>query len=265
MTPMMEEVTRQPPDFSGLRKYYASPGATPERALGRLVAAWPPTVVFTSMGSSLFAAYPAQTFLLSQGIRAVAWETADLLHFHLKSLGSDTLLAVALQSGETVEIVHLLQRLPRNVPVLSVLNERESTLARGGDLLLLPMMAGLQISVCTQTYTCSVAVLMYVAFALARHPHRALSQALKQAIEEEERILERREVLTAPNAELLGYPPYAALLAHGANLSSVYQRARMFKEEVRVGREAITAAQFGYGPIEIIDPAHRYVIFARRG
>jgi glucosamine--fructose-6-phosphate aminotransferase (isomerizing) len=39
----------------------------------------------------------------------------------------------------------------------------------------------------------------------------------------------------------------------------------MFKEVVRIGAEPLSAAQFRHGPVEIIDPAHRYVIFARQG
>jgi fructoselysine-6-P-deglycase FrlB-like protein len=56
MTMMMEEIAQQPAALLGLRKYYASPGAIPLRRLRKLVAHWPPTVVFTGMGSSLFAA-----------------------------------------------------------------------------------------------------------------------------------------------------------------------------------------------------------------
>ena len=32
-----------------------------------------------------------------------------------------------------------------------------------------------------------------------------------------------------------------------------------------MGAEAISAAQFRHGPIEIVSPLHRYVIFARQG
>jgi glucosamine--fructose-6-phosphate aminotransferase (isomerizing) len=105
MTKLMEEIYQQPAALSGLRKYYSSPGVIPAKALRKLVSDWPPTVVFTGMGSSLFAAYPAQAYLSSLGIRSVVWETAELLHHHLKFLGPDTLLVVVSQSGETVEVL----------------------------------------------------------------------------------------------------------------------------------------------------------------
>ena len=60
---MISEVSQQPTVLAGVRKYYASLGAIPIKTIHRLVTHWPPTVVFTGMGSSLFAAYPAQAFL----------------------------------------------------------------------------------------------------------------------------------------------------------------------------------------------------------
>lgn len=264
MTHLMEEIYQQPAALSGLRKYYTSPGAIPTKALRRLVSAWPPTVVFTGMGSSLFAAYPAQVFLSSLGIRSLVWETAELLHFHQKCLGPDTLLVAVSQSGETVEILRLLEALPAQAKVVALANVENSTLARRGSLLL-PMMAGRQTTVSTKTYTCAVAVLMYLAYALAGKPPHGLTQALMEAIEEIEKLLDRAEVLIPPAAEFFGQPPYVALLARGADLASAYQGALMFKEVMRLGAEPLSAGQFRHGPVEIINSAHRYIIFARQG
>ncbi len=263
MSEMMSEVSQQPTVLAGVRKYYASLGAIPIKTLRTLVTRWPPTVVFTGMGSSLFAAYPAQAFLTSVGIRAIVWETAELLHHHMKFLGPDTLLVAVSQSGETVEITHLLGRLPAPAGLVAVSNAETSILAKRGSLLL-PMMAGRQGSVSTKTYMCAAAVLMYLAFAIARKSERPLANALSRAIEAQENILERREVLIPPVVEFFDHPTYAALMARGADLASAHQGALMLKEVPRVGAEAISAAQFRHGPMEIIHPAHRYIIFARR-
>src|SRR5690348_11169262 len=122
MADLFDEISQQPAALSGLRKFYASPGAIPSKGLRGLTESWPPTVVFTGMGASLYAAYPAQAYLTEQGVRALVWETAELLHHHLKVLGPDTLLVVVSQSGETVEIVELLKNLPAKARVLAVTN-----------------------------------------------------------------------------------------------------------------------------------------------
>ena len=263
MTTMLEEVFQQPAALSGLRKYYSSPGAIPARGIRKLARRWPPVVVFTGMGSSLFAAYPAQAYLTGLGIRALVWETAELLHHHLRFLGPDTLLVAVSQSGETVEITRLLDRLPKKMCVLGVVNVEASTLARRSALML-PMMAGQQSTVSTKTYMCSVAVLMYLAVAIAGESVQALTRALMGSIEAQERILDDAEAITAPTVEFFDDPAYTALMSRGPDLATVYQGALTLKEVVRIGAEAISAAQFRHGPIEIVNPAHRYLIFARQ-
>jgi glutamine---fructose-6-phosphate transaminase (isomerizing) len=262
MTSLMEEILQQPNALSGVRKYYASPGAIPLNMGRKLGISRGTVVVFTGMGSSLHAAYPAQAYLTAMGYRALVWEAAELLHHHLKVLTPHTLLVVVSQSGETVEVTRLLEVLPRKINVVAVTNVEGSPLAKAGKLLL-PMMAGVQAAVSTKTYTCAVAVLMYLAFAIAGEAHRPLSQALIHAVDAQERILERHDDLMLPTLEFFNHPPYVALLSRGADLASVFQGALMLKEVARLAAEPMSAAQFRHGPIEIIDPSHCYIIFAR--
>ncbi|MGO8789476.1 MAG: SIS domain-containing protein [Terriglobia bacterium] len=264
MTDLLEEISQQPAALSGLRKFYASPGAIPTKGLRSLAPHWPPTVVFTGMGSSLFAAYPAQAYLTEQGVRALVWETAELVHHHLKVLRPDTLLVVVSQSGETAEVLRLLDSLPTKAGVLAVTNVEASPLAKRTNLLL-PLMAGEQIAVSTKTYTCSVAVLMYLAFAIAGKAPSSLTQEVMRAVEAQDDILDRREDLIPPIVEFFNSPPYVALMSRGADLATAYQGALMLKEVVRVAAEPISAAQFRHGPIEIVSPHHRYILFARQG
>jgi glucosamine--fructose-6-phosphate aminotransferase (isomerizing) len=264
MTTLLEEISQQPAALTALRKYYSSPGAIPTKALRALVRHWPPTVVFTGMGSSLYAAYPAQAYLSEQGIRAVLWETAELVHHHMKALRPDTLLVIVSQSGETVEALRLLEQLPSTVRVLAVANVEASPLAKQAKLTL-PMMAGGQEAVSTKTYLCSVAVLMYLAFAIAGKPPRPLTQEVLRAAEAVERILDRHEVLIPPLLEFLNHPPYVTLMSRGPDLATVFQGALMLKEVVRLAAEPTSAAQFRHGPIEIVSPSHRYILVARQG
>ncbi len=262
MTPLLEEIMQQPDALSGVRKYYASTGAIPLNISKQLGISRDTLVVFTGMGSSLHAAYPAQAYLTARGYRAIVWEAAELLHHHLKVLTADTLLVAVSQSGETVEVIALLEALPKKIKVIAVTNVESSRLAKEGKVLL-PMMAGLQETVSTKTYTCAVAVLMYLAFSIAGDAHRPLTQALLHAVDAQEKILERHDDLMLPTLEFFNNPPYVALLSRGADMASAYQGALMLKEVARLAAEAITAAQFRHGPIEIVNPSHCYIIFAR--
>jgi len=262
MTPLMEEILQQPAALANVRKYYASPGAISRNALKKLGVSRQTTILFTGMGSSLHAAYPAQAYLTAMGYRALVWETAELVHHHLKVLTPDTLLVVVSQSGETAEVARLLEVLPVKMSILAVTNMERSLLAQRADLML-PMMAGVQATVSTKTYTCAVAVLMYLAFAIAGEHHRPLSQALKSAIEAQEKILDRHDVLMRPTLQFFNHPTYVALLSRGADLASAYQGALMLKEVARLAAEPMSAAQFRHGPIEIVNPSHCYVLFIR--
>jgi len=263
MTTLMAEITQQPAVLSGLRKFYTSPGAIPSKALRAMVKRWPPTVVITGMGSSMYAAYPAQAYLNSRGIRALIWETGELVDQHRKFLGADILLVVVSQSGETAEVLRLLSALPKKEGLVAVCNTETSALARRASLLL-PMMAGRPAPVGTKTYACAVAVLMYLALAIARKATQPLTQALMQAIEAQEKIIDRYDELIPPTVEFFNNPHYVALLSRGTELASAYQGALLFKEVAKMGAEPMSAAQFRHGPMEIIAPAHRYIIISRQ-
>ena len=263
MTTLMAEIAQQPAVLSGLRKFYTSPGAIPSKALRAMVKRWPPTVVITGMGSSMYAAYPAQAYLNSRGIRALIWETGELVDQHRKFLGADILLVVVSQSGETAEVLRLLSALPKKEGLVAVCNTETSALARRASLLL-PMMAGRPAPVGTKTYACAVAVLMYLALAIARKATQPLTQALMQAIEAQEKIIDRYDELIPPTVEFFNNPHYVALLSRGTELASAYQGALLFKEVAKMGAEPMSAAQFRHGPMEIIAPAHRYIIISRQ-
>ena len=262
MSSLRDEIWQQPVALAAVRKYYTSPGAIPDKVLSKLAPRDLAAVIFTGMGSSLHAALPAQAYLTQRGIRALVWETAELLHHHLKVLKPDTLVVAISQSGETGEITQLLENLPAEVGLVAVTNVEKSTLARRAGLLL-PLLAGSQSSVSTKTYMCSVATLMYLAFAIAGEAHRPLTEALIHAIEAQEQVLDRHGALLPPTLEFFGHPPYVALMSRGADLASAYQGALMLKEVARLAAEPMSAAQFRHGPIEIVNPAHRYIIFAR--
>ena len=51
------------------------------------------------------------------------------MHHHLKVLLPDTLLVIVSQSGETAEVLRLLEKLPAKAHVLAVTNVEASTLA----------------------------------------------------------------------------------------------------------------------------------------
>src|SRR5207344_212849 len=67
--------------------------------------------VFTGMGSSYDACYPAVNELARRGIVAGHVDAAELVHFRSPALPSASLLVVVSQSGESAEVVRLVESL----------------------------------------------------------------------------------------------------------------------------------------------------------
>jgi len=263
MSAMMDEMLQQPAALRTLLDFYMKPDAIPRRQLRQLVSKWPPTVVFTGMASSTSAAYSAQVFLNSRGIRAVIWETADLLHYHLGFLGKDTLLVLVSQSGETIEIRKLLASVPRDFGMVGVVNVESSTLASAVKLAL-PTKAGPETTVSTKTYNSAVAALMYLAFAVAGESPEPVHRAVRRAARTQEMIIEKQKRVLAPVLQIFDNPESIMLLSRGPDMSTVYEAATYFMEAVRTPAQPMSAGLFRHGALETIGPERVYIVVARR-
>jgi len=264
LTALMDEIKLQPAALELVRTYYGREHARLTESLEKMAGSSPRSILFTGMGSSLFAAYPAQAWLTNLGFQATAWETSELLYHHLNFLQKGTLVVIVSQSGESAEIVRLLDHLPAGIPLVAVVNDEDSTLARRAGFVL-PMLAGPQCTVTSSTFTCSVAALMYLAFAIAGKPCRALSEVVRDAARQQERLIKSFHRTLTPVIDVLGSVPYAVLMSRGPDLSTVHQASLMFKEVAHLAAEPMSAAHFRHGPVEMVSPEHGYVIFARRG
>src|SRR5262245_2064188 len=95
--------------------------------------------VFTGMGASYHACYPAVNALASRGKAALHVDAAELLHFRLPLLDGHTLLLAVSQSGRSAEVVRLAEaaRAEASRPlVVAITNGLDNPLARLADLAL---------------------------------------------------------------------------------------------------------------------------------
>src|SRR5437588_672619 len=75
-------------------------------------------LVFTGMGGSYDTCYAPVTALASCGITGVMVDSAELLYFRRPTLAGSTLLVVVSQSGESAEVVRLVEALERLLPMV---------------------------------------------------------------------------------------------------------------------------------------------------
>ena len=127
------------------------------------------SVVFTGMGASYDACYPAVNELAVHGVLALQIDAAELLHFRSQVLSPATVLVLVSQSGRSAEVVRLLDALderPERPVVLSVTNGLENPLAERADLRL-DTRAGAEEGPSTMTFVSSLVQLAAVAGALS--------------------------------------------------------------------------------------------------
>src|SRR5690242_12959849 len=90
-------------------------------------------LIFTGMGGSYDTCYGPVTGVASAGISGPVVDSGGLLYFRRATVGGATLAVVVSQSGESAEVVRLIEELRRGPEcpfIVSVTNGPDNTLAR---------------------------------------------------------------------------------------------------------------------------------------
>jgi glucosamine--fructose-6-phosphate aminotransferase (isomerizing) len=259
-TALLDNIRNQPSSLRRVAAYHLGDGEEELRvAAGAIRAAG--RVVFTGMGSSLFASIPAADYLNAHGIEAQVIEASELLHFGEGGTRGAALVLVS-RSGETVEISKLLAALNGSqTATIGVTNVRESLLARQA-LHALYLNSESDWMVAVQTYTGTLAALVLLAAAALEEPlqhwratlddsARALSEAIDDAIAGSDDW-----------NDFLAGAGVVYLLGRGPSLASVREGALLLNEASWTPSVAISAGQFRHGPVEVVDERFRGIVYA---
>lgn len=221
-------------------------------------------VVFTGMVTSEFAAYPSSILLNQAGFGNIIFEAAELLHYHLPILSKPYCLVAISQSGESAEIVHLLQALDGRVPVVGVYNDEESYLARHSTIGL-PICAGKQRACGTKTNIATVATLNLLVEKILAKNSQSSGEILLRLADSLEQLLIGWEDKLKEATDFLSNAQDVIFLGRGPSYSSARFSAVLFREAAKSVSEGLSAASFRHGLMEMVRPEHRIVIFAPAG
>jgi glucosamine--fructose-6-phosphate aminotransferase (isomerizing) len=219
-------------------------------------------VVITAMGGSLWAAIPLEYYLNAHGIPAVAVEAAELLHYRRRLCEGAAVLMVS-RSGESVEIVKLLDALRGQSPVVGVTNETDSTLARQADICIQVHSLPDEI-VAIQSYTGSVLALMLLGTAAAGEFDSAAQQS-EAALSHLPEMIARADAASPEWNDFLGSGGPVYLLGRGPSYGSAMEGSLLFHETAKGPALGMAAASFRHGPVEAVDNKFRAIVFAPEG
>jgi len=221
-------------------------------------------IILTGMGSSFFSSYLASCILNEYGIRAYAINASELLHYHFSLIKKNTLLVCVSQSGESYEIVKILQKLPEDCSCLAITNEQASTLAQKGSEVLLSK-AGHEEMTSSKSYISIALVKLIFSWALAGRWTDIKRDSVRQLINNIDELLKSYKNWMPEITRFLGDYDNIEIIGRGPSYSSALQGALMFREAVRNPAAGNLGGEFRHGPMEMVKEGFRAVVFAPEG
>ncbi len=217
-------------------------------------------VSLTACGGAYFAALAGRHWIEEFARLPADIDVASEFRYRNPPLGAGTLGVLVSQSGETADALAALKYMrEQNVPVLSVLNVPESTMARESDAVL-ETMAGPEIAVAsTKAFTAQLTVLACLALAIGRARgvidaarEAAMTDALLQVPAAAARILEHAGAIQRL-AERIAQARDVLYLGRGACFPIALEGALKLKEICYIHAEGYAAGEMKHGPIALID------------
>ena len=266
MNKFLEEIFEQPGSIEKMLAYYSGPEGinSLEKVKSTINERTIEQIIFTGMGSSYFISHAASTLFNELKIYSYALNASELLHYNLSLLDRKTMLVCVSQSGESFEILEILNKLPSNVYCIGITNEEDSTLARKADTALF-CKCGKEEMTSTKTYVSSSLVSIIVGWYLAGIWNDSKIQLVEQL------IIKFRTTLTDYNQWLNAVLDFfrevqtIQIIARGPAYSTASQAALMFKEALKIPATGNLGGEFRHGPMEMVSKGFKAILFASEG
>ena len=218
-------------------------------------------VLLTGMGASFHALHPLFLRLNACSYTALAVETSELVHSLPSWLEPQTLIIAVSQSGQSAEVVRMIEENRGRAVIVGVTNAADSPLARSANALILTK-AGQECSVSCKTYTTVLMALHLLGgFLCGCDPNRTREE-LAQVIPAVAGYLRGWRDHVLEMAKELERVRHIFLLGRGNSLAAAGEGALIIKESVRLYAEAMSGAAFRHGPLEMASGETFAVIFA---
>lgn len=208
-------------------------------------------VVLTGMGSSLHALYPLHLSLTLAGAPSLLIETAELIHYLPEVVDHHSLVIAVSQSGQSIEVLRLLEIIGERPPLIAVTNNPDSPLAHRANARVL-IQAGKESSVSCKTYVCSLLALEWLRAIFAGEDLATTCKELSLAAPAVEEYLGSwRQHVVDLSGDLEGIRQIF-VTGRGSSLSTAGTGGLILKESARFPAEGMSSAAFRHGPLEML-------------
>lgn len=218
-------------------------------------------VLLTGMGSSYHALHPLRLALIAHGFCTEMFETSELIHYATRLLTRDTLVVVISQSGQSVEILQLLEKAHGKSTIIGVTNTSGSPLASKSDAVLLTR-AGNEHTVSCKTYMSTLVATALLGDLLTGQGHEMTLSTLAAAATESARYLSHWEEYVEFAGQQVQGVRHLILAGRGTSLSTTGTGGLIIKESAHFHAEGMSSASFRHGPLDMVSLDMLVLIFA---
>lgn len=219
------------------------------------------TVVLTGMGSSFHALHPLNLELIGHGFAPIMVETSEFLHYQNRLFDPQTLIVAVSQSGQSAEVVRLLEMNRGKSPVIAVTNTPGSPLAEQADATILSQ-AGAEFSVSCKTYLAALMALHWLGDVLCERNLQHARQEFEAAGPAVRDYLAHWKEYVQDLAQMLRGARNLFLVGRGPSLAAVGTGALIIKESDHFHAEGMSSAAFRHGPFEMLSDETFVLVFA---
>ncbi len=262
MSYFLNDVLNQPAELKRALEYYKSESV--QKSLAAVKELKFGEIIMSGMGSSHFCSLPADVYLASRGIRSRVISAGELLHYESARIKSDTLLCLISQSGESAEIVRLIEKLPADTRVIAVTNNPDSTLGKRGDIVF-ELNVSNEKAVSTRTYVSSIILTMLIAFMLTGEEPKAATDRFDDLLAKMEAYLADYQNITEQLDAFSKGVNSVNIMGRGYSLGTVRASALFFREAARSSSTDFDSAEFRHGPMEMVEDGVFAVVLAPSG
>ena len=216
-------------------------------------------IYITGCGTASFAASLGARYIRETG-QKVHTEQAHELEYRKDEIGEDDLVIAVSQSGETADLLSLLEEVESDV--LAVVNVVGSTLARESDHKLY-VNAGPEIGVAsTKAFTAQLAVLRLISYSLQDELENGREKLLDTA-EKIGEVLEDNKEALQELSEYLTDKEHAYFIGRDRGYDMAREANLKMKELSYIHAEAFPAGEFKHGTLALVEDETPVVAFLK--
>jgi glucosamine--fructose-6-phosphate aminotransferase (isomerizing) len=257
----LKEIKEQPRALHDTLQYYRSEKGN--KVLSAVYELWQSKkyekIILTGMGSSFYISQSTATVLNHEGIPAFAFSASELLHYRYPIINEKVLLFCISQSGESYEIVQLIKKIPSDITVVAIYNERNSALAKRANYSL-PCLAGKEEMTSTKTFLTTYIVAYLFTKALS-NKGEIIDNSISNVIDEVNDLITSYQTSFPDLSFFFDKCQSLQFIARGTDFAIASQSALMFMEATKTFASAMLGGEFRHGPLEMIGEDFRGVLF----